>query len=121
MRIFAIMSVVKIKKKVDHHTDQIETVISIICLTEGIHLSKTEKKVLAFFVVYGIKESTEKMLIAGKTVKNLQSLRNIKTKLHNTGFLRRDDDNLYKTYELNLDKDFSLQDEITMLIKIDRS
>ena len=115
------MSVIKINKKVDHHTDQIETVISVMCLLEKIHLSKTEKKVLAFFVVYGLKESTEKLLIAGKTVKNLQSLRNIKTKLHNMGFLKRDDDNLYKTYELNMDKSFNLNDEVTMLIKIDRS
>lgn len=115
------MSVVKINKKVAHHTDQIETAISIICLMSDIHLSKTERKVLAFLVVYGIKESTEKLLINGKTVKNLQSLRNIKTKLYKMGFLKRDDDNLYKTYELNLDKDFNLQDEITMLLKIDRS
>lgn len=115
------MSVIKINKKVDHHTDQIENVIMIICMLQGIQLSKTEIKVLAFFVVYGLKEQTEKMLIAGKTVKNIQSLRNIKTKLHNLGFLRRDDDNLYKTYELNMAKDFNLEDdEITMLIKIDR-
>lgn len=115
------MSVVKITKKVDTHTDQIEMAISIICLLGDLHLSKTEKKVLAFFVVYGVKESTEKLLISGKTVKNLQSLRNIKSKLHKMNFLKRDDDNLYKTYELNLSKDFDLQDKITMVLNIDRS
>jgi hypothetical protein len=114
------MSVVKITKKVEHHTDQIELAIKIMCLVGDIHLSKTECKVLAFFVVYGIKESTEKMLINGQTVKNLQSLRNIKSKLHGLGFLKRDDD-LYKTYELNMSKDFTLESEINMFVKIDRT
>lgn len=116
------MSVIKIHKKEAHHTDQIETVISIMCMLGGIHLSKTEKRVLAYFIVYGIKESTEKTLISGKVVKNLQSLRNIKSRLHNLGFLKRDDDNLYKTYEVNLsDKDIALRDSITMVIKVDRT
>jgi len=114
------MKVIEITKKTNHKTEQIETLISILCLLDGIKLSKTDKLVLSYFVVYGLKEPTEKLLISSGVVKTLDDLRNRKTKLTKLGFLKRTK-GLYKSYELNLSKDFKLDSNIRLYIKLDNS
>jgi hypothetical protein len=115
------MKIIKINKKTNNKTDKLELVISILCLLNNIHLSKTEVKVLAYYVIYKINEKTDKLLMDSRVVKTLQSLRNIKVRLDKLGFLKRSND-LYKSYEVNLSKDFDAQaDETTMLIKIDNT
>lgn len=110
---------IEISKKTNHKTDQIELVISILCLVEGIHLSKTEITVLSYFVVHGVKDATEDMLIKSGVTKP-EALRNIKTRLTKLKFLKRTKE-LYKSYELGLSKDFKLDDVMKVFIKIDNS
>lgn len=114
------MKVIKITRKTKHKTDQMELVISILCLVEGIKLSKTDIKVLAFFVVHGLKESTEQLLVNSGIVKDIPQLRNIKTKLTNLKFLKKEP-NIYKSYELNMNKDFVNDSELNIIITIDNN
>lgn len=115
------MKVIKIEKKINGKTQQLELVLSILCLINDIHLSKTELTVLAYYVVYKINLTTDALLLKSKVVKDLQSLSNIKTKLRKLGFLTRTKE-LYKSYELAINKDFNPNDnQISLLIKIDNS
>jgi|SRR5271155_1133509 len=115
-----LMKVLKLEKKADSKTNKLELIISVLCFFNGIHLSETEIKVLAYFVVYKINEKTDNLLITSKIVKNVDRLRNIKVKLYKKGFLKRDKD-LYKSYEVNFSKEFKDfdDDEIKMVINID--
>ena len=114
------MKVIEITRKTGHKTEQIELVISVLCLVGGMKVSKTEVKVLAYYVVHGLKTSTDKLLINSGIIKQ-RPVRNMKTKLTDMGFLKRVKD-LYNSYELNLKKDFSPADKtINLSIKIDNS
>lgn len=114
------MKIIEITKKTGHKTHQMELVISILCMVNEIHLSKTEVKVLAYYVVHGMKDATDTLLINSKIIKK-DALRNMKTKLMNMGFLKRTKE-LYNSYELALSKDFTVTDKtMNVLIKIDNS
>lgn len=120
---FAYMNI-EITKKTKHKTEQMELVISVFCILNDVHLSKTEISVLAYYVVFGIKESTDALLINSNII-NKGNLGNLKTKLKKQKFLKRTKE-LYKTYELNLSKDFNNDDIINsnlinLFIKIDNS
>jgi len=72
-------------------------------------------------MAYKISEKTDNLLISSKIVKDVPSLRNIKTKLRRLGFLKRTKE-LYKSYELTLSKDFNIEEnKFNLLIKIDNS
>lgn len=114
------MKVIKIDKKANNKTDKLELVISILCLLNGVHLSKTDISALAYYVVYKVNEKTDKLLLSSGIIKNVDSLRNVKVRLFKLGFLKKDKE-LYKTYEVNLSKDFKEDDEIKMIINIDNT
>lgn len=112
---------VTLEKKTTSKTEQIKLAIAISCLVSDIHLSDTELSVLAYYVTYQISEKTDDLLIKSNVVKDVSSLRNIKTKLRKIGFLKRTKE-LYKSYELNLSKDSKFEDnQIAILIKIDNT
>ncbi len=118
---FWLMKVFKLDKKANGKVDKLEMIISILCIFNNIHLSDTDIRVLAYFMVYKINEKTDKLLINSKIVKNIGTLRNIKTRLFNLGFLKKDKD-LYKSYEVNLSPEFEAfndDDQIKMIINID--
>jgi hypothetical protein len=118
---FWLMKVFKLEKKANSKTDKLELIVSILCLFNGIHLSKTDIRVLAYYMVYSLTEKTDNLILASKIVKNVNTLRTVKVRLHKLGFLKKDKD-LYKSYELNLSKDvkdFNNDDEVKMIINID--
>lgn len=115
------MKVFKLDKKANGKAHKLELIISILCQLSDVHLSETDIRVLAYYIVYHINEKTDKLLISSKIVKNVGTLRNIKTRLFKLGFLKKDKD-LYKSYEVNLSdefKDFNNDDEVRMIINID--
>lgn len=76
---------------------------------------------MSYYINYRISDKTDNLLISSKIVKDIPSLRNIKAKLKKLGFLKRTKE-LYKSYEVNISKDFNVEDnEIRLLIKIDNS
>lgn len=95
-----------------------EILISVMCLLNAIHLSKTETQVMAHYLAFGLKASTDDLLIKSKIVSDISGLRNTKTRLKKLGFLKRTKE-LYKSYELNLSSDFKPGDTVTLLIKLD--
>jgi len=114
------MNIIRIEKKLQNQTDQVELIISILCFLNGIHLSKTEQKALSFFVVYGMSDKTDQLLVKSNLLPNTGSIRNLKTKLHKFGFLKRIP-GVYKSYEVNLSDDFKMDDNvISLVIKTDR-
>jgi hypothetical protein len=118
---FWIMKVFKLDKKTNSKTHKLELIISILCIFNNIHLSGTDIKVLAYYINYKINEKTDALLIKSGIVKNINTLRNVKVRLYKLGFLKKDKD-LYKTYEVNLSKDFkdfAEDEEIKMIINID--
>lgn len=109
----------KIEKKTKTKMEQIRLVISILCTVNGIILSDTQLITLCYFVVYGLNKQTDDLIIRSGVVKNKKILNNIKTFLCNLQFLKRNDKE-YRTYTLNMNKDFSIDDnDIRMLIKLD--
>lgn len=75
---------------------------------------------MSYYIVYKINQKTDNLLISSKIV-NLGRLRNIKAKLKRLGFLKRVTE-LYKSYEVNLSKDFDIDNnQIVLLIKIDNT
>ena len=118
---FWIMKVFKLDKKANGKVNKLELIISVLCTFNNIHLSETDIRVLAYYIVYKINEKTDRLLITSEVVKNIGTLRNIKTRLFKLGFLKKDKD-LYKSYELNLSDDFmdfNDDDEVKMIINID--
>ena len=113
------MKLIKLIKKTNHKTEQIELIISIICMVNCIKLSETEIRVLAYYVVHGLKDTTDKLIINSKVITS-RSLDNIKTKLLRLGFLKRTKE-LYKSYELNLSKDYTDNNILNLFITIDNS
>lgn len=111
---------IQIIKKTDSKTNQIKLVLDLLCLMNDIDLSKTEKMVLTYLVVYKVSEKTDKLLLDSQIVKTVESLRNIKSKLTKLGFLKRSEDR-YKSYELNMDPNFILDTIINIHIKLDNS
>jgi len=114
------MKLIEITKKTNKKTDQMELVISVLCILNGIHLSKTEISVLAHYMAFGVKESTDDLLLNSKILNDTSSLRNMKTRLKKLGFLKRTNE-LYKSYELNTKDNYKNEDVINMLIKIDNT
>lgn len=112
------MKVVEITKKTSKKTEQMELLVSVLCLLENIHLSKTEASVLAHYMAFGLKESTDNLLIKSKVINDISSLRNVKTRLKKLGFLKRTTE-LYKSYELNTDSDFKNDEVVNLYIKLD--
>jgi len=113
------MKLIKLAKKTKHKTEQMELVISIVCMVSGIKLSETDIKVLAYFVIHGVKKSTDALLVNSGVTK-IRNLDNIKTRLTRLGFLRKTKD-LYKSYELNISKDFTNDNIMNLLIQIDNT
>lgn len=114
------MKVIEISKKTSKKTEQMEMAIAILCIVNGIHLSKTEISVLAHYMAFGVKESTDDLILKSEIVKDMNSLRNRKTRLLKLGFLKRTKE-LYKSYELNLNGDYKNSDKIALIIKLDNS
>lgn len=114
------MKVIEINKKTNSKVNQALVLLQVLCLLNDIHLSLTDLTILAYYVVYQINEKTDALVIDSGLIKNLNNLRNVKTRLFNLGFLRKTKE-LYKTYELNLDEKFELQDTMKILIKVDNT
>lgn len=115
------MKPIVLSKKPTSKTECIKLIISVICVVNNISLSETDRKILAYYIVYGLKEATDALLMSSKIVTGLPALRNAKTRLLRKGFLRRTK-TLYKSYELNMNKDeLIIENNMGVFLKIDNS
>ena len=109
------MNVLKVEKKTKHRVDQLKLFVLILCLLNDIHLSDTYATVLAYFMQYKVSTKTDYLIIKSGIVKNAKGLKNIKSRLHKLGFLRRNPSE-YNSYELNFKAGFSLDDNDLKLL-----
>lgn len=81
----------KITKKTSSKVEQIKTIIKVFCLLSDIKLSDTEVTTFAYFIVYGISQKTNELIIQSKILKSLSSLKNTMSKFRKTGLLLKND------------------------------
>lgn len=89
-------------RKTKTKVDQYKVLIQIMCMMNDVKISDTYMTVLAYFMHYGMSEETDAFIMESNMFKSSQQLRNCKDQLMKAGFLTRGD--MYKTYELNMDK-----------------
>jgi hypothetical protein len=108
------ISLIKLNKKVDNKIDVVKQFLGIYCKVKDIKLSDTEITVLAYFILYGIKDETINLIFSSK-ISNPDSFKNILSKLRKNNFIskRNKDDILNEDFKLNFD-----QNTIALLIKI---
>lgn len=113
------MNFLRISKKTHSKIDQTKCVLSIFCFLSDISLSDTELTVLSYFIVYGINDTTKKLIIDSQILKSEDSLKNTISKLKKVGLIKKA---LYgKDYEINESINIKPESVLAMLIKIDNS
>jgi hypothetical protein len=79
----------------------------------NIPLSKGEMEALSYFYVHGINEETENIILEKKIFKNIQSLKNLKSKFIRLNII----DRKKRTYFINNFMNIGVADKIGVSIK----
>ena len=110
---------IKFFKKTTSKIEQAKVVLSIFCLLSNIKLSDAELTVMAYFLVYKIKESTKELILKSQVLKSADSLSNAISKLRGKGLIKKTDD----TQEDYISNDISFEPEpvLGMIIKVDNN
>lgn len=98
----------KFKVKFSNKTEQIKTFLKIFCLLNNIHLTPQEIDMYVYFVVYGIKEETKKLITDSQLVKNEQSIKNALTKFRKIGLIKKKNEFSERKNIYLLDEKFEL-------------
>lgn len=83
------------------------------CFANNIALSKGELETLSIFYVHGISDETDSLVVEKGIFKNIQSLKNIKTKFLKNKFLIKEK----KNYKINNFMGIGVADKIGISIK----
>lgn len=111
------MQLVKIKKKTNSKVEQAKTVLSVFCLLMNIKLSDTELTVLAYLMVYRINRRTKDLILNAGVMKNDDSLKSTLSRLKKFGMIVKDP--ITKQVHLREELNFSINDSMGVLIKVD--
>ena len=108
---------IKLHKKTTGKIEQIKVVLKVYCLFNDIKMSDSELTVLAYCIVYGIKQETFDLIINSKIFTE-NSLQNTLSKLRTNKFILRNEKN-----EDILSDNFKIPSEsiIGILIKIENN
>ena len=79
----------KIEKKTNSKIEQAEFLVSIFCLLSEIKLSKTEKVVLSYYIVYKINQTTNDLILKSKLLANADSLKNVLSKFRKLKLVKK--------------------------------
>lgn len=109
------MQLVKIIKKTNNKIDQAKAILAIFTLLSDMKLSDSDLSILAYFMVYGINDETENLIIKSR-IQAAGSLANTMSRLKKFNLIKKLPN---KTYELNEKLQLKMDTEIGMLIKID--
>jgi DNA replication protein DnaD len=113
------MQLIKSIKKVYGKVDQAKVILQIFCLLSDIKLSESELTTLAYYAIYKSNEKVKELVLEGKILKSIDSLRNTISKLSNIGLLKKSPVN--KEYTVTDKIKFDVEPTIGFLIKIDNS
>lgn len=90
------MQVLKMRRKTESKIELASLLLSVYCLIDKIKLNETERTVMAYFMVYGIKKSTKDLILKSLILKTYNSLENCLTKLRKSGLIIKDDEGFTK-------------------------
>ena len=110
-------SIIKMVKKVTTKVELAKVIINIGICFNDIKLSDTEVTVLAYFMVYGINQSTKNLIVKSEICKNLANIKTIMVKLKKLELIYKDDLN-GKVY-INKNLSFELTPTIAIYLKVD--
>lgn len=113
------MQLIKTVKKVYGKVEQAKIILQIFCLLSDIKLSDSELTTLAYYSIYKSNDIVKELILDGKILKSIDSLRNTISKLSNIGLLKKSPVN--KEYAVTDKIKFDIEPTIGMLIKIDNS
>lgn len=83
--------VFKFNLKLPNKIEQVSKFIRMFCLFNNMHLTASEVEVFAYFIVYGVKEETKRLLEESKILTNKQSIKNMLTKFKKLKLLIKTD------------------------------
>lgn len=104
-------------KKVTSKVDLAKTIINITLYFNEIKLSDTEVMVLAYFMVYGVNQSTKELIVKSEICKNLANIKTLMTKLKKLDLIYKDEFNS-KVY-VNKALSFELTPSVAIYLKVD--
>lgn len=81
----------KFNIRLPNKIEQVSKFIKLFCLLNNIHLTASEVEVFAYFIVYGVKAETKKLLEESKILTNKQSIKNMLTKFKKLNLLIKTD------------------------------
>lgn len=111
------VSIIKMVKKVSTKVDLASTIINVCLYFNDIKLSDTEIMVLAYFMVYGVNQTTKELIVKSEICKNIGNIKTIMVKLKKLELIYKDEYN-GKVY---VNKGFKLEltPSVAMYLKID--
>lgn len=112
------MQLIKTQKKVYGKVEQAKIILQIFCLLADIKLSESELTTLAYYAIYKSNEKVKELVLGGKVLKSIDSLRNTISKLSSIGLLKK---NPNKEYSVTDKVKFDVEPTIGIMIKIDNS
>lgn len=111
------MQVLKLKKKTSNKIDMIRTVLRLYCYLSEIKITNTELMVMSYFINYGVKKSTKKLILSSEILRSINSLENTVTKLRKLGFLIKD--TIEETTIVRPDLNFLLENKMLITVQLD--
>jgi DNA-binding transcriptional ArsR family regulator len=84
------MQVLRIRRKTESKIELAQLLLSVHCLMAKIKINQTERTVLAYFMVYGIKKSTKDLILKSLILNSYNSLENTLSRLRKLGLVIRD-------------------------------
>lgn len=107
------MKLFRINKKSTDKIDHLGIMIDMACYDKDIKLSKTDKTVLAYILLYGYSTNTIDLISNSKIVAKT-TLENTVRKIAKSGFLTK----VNKTYKIAKEYDYILDDDYAILIRV---
>lgn len=90
------MKVIKMKRKTQNKVELSTLIVKLYCTVSDIRINETDKTVLAYFMVYGIKKSTKELIIKSLILGTYNSLENSVTRLRKAGLIYKDEEGFNK-------------------------
>lgn len=108
------MKLFRVSKKSTDKLDHLKVFIDMECYDKDLNLSKSDKTVLAYILLYGYSDETIELISNSKIIAKT-TLENTIRKLAKVGFLVK----VNKTYKIAEPYDFKLDGKYAVLIQVE--
>lgn len=105
---------IKLQKTIENKAELVKSFLYVYCYMNDIKLSDSERTIMSYFILYGIKKETVELIIKSK-LSNEDSLKNVMSKLRKHNFIKR----VNKTDVINKEFDLNVSgNTIALVLKI---